>query len=121
MLSELINQTCWIVTRPGSGDGDSYYGAEADETAATAVETVCEIQQRRRDEPNAEGELSKTDWLGIFPLDVVLKSSSAVVTEDRGTFELEGDPWKVWDPFAQQYDHVEADLVRVSGPEDDLS
>lgn len=120
-LATLLNQTCWIVTRPGSGDGDSYYGDQADETDPTAVETVCEVQQRRRDEDEAQGELSSGTWDGFFPAGTDLNTASAVIVEGEGTFELVGDPWRARNPRTQVFGQVEATLIRTAGPEDAAS
>lgn len=117
-LSTLLNRTCWVVTRSGSGDADSYYGSESSETAETAVETVCEVQQQRRDEAEDQGELSESHWLGVFPAGTALDSASAVVVEGLGEFELVGAPWPARNPRTQAESHVEATLVRTAGPED---
>lgn len=104
------------MTRTGE---DNYYSDTAE--AESAVESVCEVQQRRRNEDADQGETSDSDWLGIFPAGTSLDTAAAVIVEDLGTFELVGAPWPVRNPRTQKESHLEATLNRTAGPQDDAS
>ena len=109
MIAALINRPCTIVSRSASADGDDY--GNAIDTEST-IDTVCEIQQRRRDEPADQGELSSTDWLGFFPAGTALDTGDAVQV-DGERFELVGDPWPVRNPRTRAVSHIEASLRKV--------
>lgn len=114
-LSQLLNRPCWVVQRSDTGDVDELGNEEPSETE---VETVCEIQQVQRDEDETQGELSDTDWLGVFPAGTALDTGDAVKVEGLGKFELTGAPWAVRNPRTQTESHVEATLRRVAGDDD---
>jgi hypothetical protein len=115
VIDDLINRPCTIISRSESGDTDELGNDIAD---VNEVVTVCEVQQRRRDEPDAHGEVSDTLWDGFFLAGTELTTADAVRPEGLGEFELVGDPWPVRDPLTQQESHVEATLRRVAGAED---
>ena len=108
-LAELINQPCTIVRRSEAEEEE--FGEPT--RTETRVETVCHIQQRRRDEPGALGEVSETDWLAFFMPDEQLRTGDAVETEGW-VYELIGDPW-VADQGSPEVHHIEATLRRVAG------
>lgn len=109
MLSQLLNRPCTIVHRTASGDSDAYGNATATETT---TDTVCELQQRRRDEPDAQGEFSDTEWLLILPAATTIDTSD-VVRVDGDSFEVVGDPWAARNPRTGVQSHVEATLRRA--------
>lgn len=86
----LISTPCVILRREGSENVDDYGDPVVTETE---FETVCELQQLRRDEPAAEGELGVSTWIIFFPVNTEVDTSDAVVVAGQGTFELVGDPW----------------------------
>lgn len=109
MLSQLLNRPCTITSRTASGEIDE----SGDETyTPTTVETVCELQQRRRDEPDAQGEFSDTDWLIFLPAGTAIDTSDTV-TVDGVTYEVVGDPWPARNPRTQTVSHVEASLRKA--------
>lgn len=113
--ADLINRTCWITRRSESDDTDDF-GNEI--PTETVTQSVCEVQQQRREEPGDEGELSDTTWVGFFLPTEVLNSGDSVSVEGIGSFELVGDPWTARWPDAQVDSHVEATLRRTEGPAD---
>lgn len=108
-LTALLNRPCTITTR-ADGTADDGYGNPT--PVATTVTTVCELQQKTRDEPADEGELSVTQWLAIFPAGTILPTS-ATVTIDGQVYEVIGDSWAARNPRTQQPSHVEATLKRA--------
>lgn len=111
----LINRPCTLVRRSPSGATDDYGRALRGETR---IETVCELQQARRDEPSDQADLSVTLWSAFFlPGDDVRTGDALVV--DGVEYEMVGDPWDARSPFAgSRLDHVEATVKRAGGRRD---
>lgn len=111
MISQLINRDCKLIRRSDTGEEDELGNTIPTETV---VETVCELQQRRRDEPDMGGEVSQTDWVAFFlPTEDVDTNDLLVV--DGLAYELVGDPWTVRDPLAGTDSHIEASVERAGG------
>lgn len=112
MLTQLINRSCQIVRRSASDDIDDYGNEEPVEIV---VNTVCEIQQRRRQEH--DDAVAETDWIGFFLPDEDIDSGDSVLV-DTGEFEVIGDPWPVRSPRVGEVSHIEASLKRTAGSDD---
>lgn len=80
------------------------------------VETFCSFQQRRRDEPDGEGETSATEWNLFLPYGTEINTGDAVRVKGR-VYELVGDPWDA-DEGSRSLWHVAATVRRVSGAGD---
>jgi hypothetical protein len=115
MLTDLLNRPCLIVNRAPDG-GRSRYGAET--TSETVTSTVCELQQRQRDEDTVAGDVSRTSWLLVLPAGTEVRQDSQVVV-DGDTFEVDGEPWEARNPRTKAVSHVEVSVVRTTGPDDD--
>lgn len=112
LLNSLINRPCKIVRRSPSGEIDEYGDEEPTEAI---VDTVCEIQQRARDEDELAGELSDTLWTVFFlPGEQVGTGDQLIV--DGQVYEFVGEPWDARNPRLQAASHIEA-TVRRTGPE----
>ncbi len=131
-LSQLLSIPCTVHRRSSSvddekvvaGDNRDTYGnpippgvdtSPVDETYD--LETVCELQQRRRDEPGDAGEMSDTFWNLFLPAGVDVDTSDSVTVDGYGSFEVVGDPWPARNPRTRLQHHVEA-TVRRTGPEE---
>ena len=115
-LSTLINRPCILSRRLPTGSEDAYGNVVPNEQN---IETLCEIQQRRRDEPDAQGEFSDTEWLGFFlPADSV--HTGDVVTVDSEEYEVVGEPWRARNPRTKATQHTEATLRRTAGDMDEV-
>jgi hypothetical protein len=110
-LARLINRPCTIVRRSGSGDVDEL-GDEVE--GETRVESVCEVQQRQREEPAALGEISDTRWVAFLPAGTEIDTGDAIDL-DGDLYELVGDPWRARNPRTGAESHVEATVRRVAG------
>lgn len=104
----LIRTPCTIIRRSDVGDVDEDNNEIPGETP---VETLCNLQQVRRDEPASEGELSVTAWNCYFPAGTELTTADAVEIEGH-LYELAGDPWDA-NQGSAAVNHVEATLVRT--------
>lgn len=113
-LATLINRPCAIIRRTNTGTTDDL-GNEIPSEAA--VETVCEIQQRSRDEQDDQGELSETVWNVFLPAGTVIHNGDAIVV-DGAEYELVGEPWAARNPRTQAESHLELTVKRTRGDED---
>lgn len=111
-IASPLTRPCTILRLTLDGDEENDYG---DPIAGEPVEieTVCELQQRDRDEGDRQGELSDTLWNLYLPAGTVLGSADTVVV-DGDTYELVGDPWPAWDRVVGAIDHVEATVRRTA-------
>lgn len=112
-LSALLNRSLTIVSRSDSGTIDEYGG---DIPTEVLTQTVGELQQVRRDEPIAEGEMSDTRWLLVLPGATAIDTGDAVIVDDE-LFEVVGAPWPARNPRTGVVSHVEATLRRTAGDE----
>jgi hypothetical protein len=111
MLATLINRPCKLIRRSESGTTDDYGN---DIPSEIVVDTVCELQQRRRDEPSDQGELSDTVWDAFFLPTEDVRTDDALVV-DGGLYEFVGDPWTVRNPRTAADSHIEATARRAGG------
>lgn len=107
-LSTLLNTPITIIQR-GNADEDTFGRRNSNETP---VETVGELQQTQRSEPNTEGEFSDTSWLLILPADTSIDTGDAVEADGQ-TFEVVGAPWEARNPRTQAPSHIEVTLRRT--------
>lgn len=115
-IATLLNRPCVITRRSSAGGEIDDYGGE--KPGEQTVQTVCQIQQIRRAEPGADGEMSITDWVGFFPTGTALRTADMVTTDD-GDYEVVGDPWQAMEGSPSVW-HVEATLRKVSGSDDEI-
>lgn len=116
-LAQMINTPCTILRRSASGSRNKYGGKSK---VDTPVETVCELQQRRRDEQGDQGELSDTFYLAIFPAGTEIRTGDGLVVAGH-EYEMIGDPWRARNPRTQAESHIEATVRRTAGDEDEGS
>lgn len=114
-ISHLLTRTCTIISRSSSGEEDDYGN---DIQTETVTQTVCDIQQRQRDEPGDQGEVSVTGWLLILPPSTTLRTGDSVVIDGGHEYEVVGDPWPAYSPLTRTEHHVEASVSRVAGDEE---
>jgi hypothetical protein len=112
-LTTLLSTTCTIVRRTDSGATDDDGNAIKTETP---YQTVCSLQQVRRDEPPASGELSVTLWDLFLPTGTAIDTSDAVIV-DGAVYEVVGQPWDATEGSAGVH-HVEATVKKSMGAEE---
>lgn len=111
MIAAPLTRPCTILRHTDSGTVNDYgdpIAGDPDETV-----TVCELQQRQRDEGDQQGELSDTHWNLYLPAGVVIGTADTVLVDGQA-YELVGDPWPAWDRVVQRVDHVEATVRRTA-------
>lgn len=116
-LETLVNRTCKIVRRLPSDDYDKY-GREI--PLEDIVDTVCELQQQRRDEPDDQGELSDTRWNLFVKPGTDLRTGDAVIV-DGEEYEMVGDPWTARNPRTKAVSHLECTLRRTAASDDEAA
>jgi hypothetical protein len=104
----LFSRDCTIIRRTAGTALDQYGNALA---GTVHVQTKCELQQIRRDEPEAQGEFSITTWNLYLPIGGTIDTSDVVVI-DGATYELVGDPWYA-NTGTTQVHHVEATVTKA--------
>lgn len=109
----LLTRPCTLILRTDSGERDRHNNPIRDEAE---IETLCELQQRRRDEPGDHGELSDTLWDLFLPAGTIAETIDAI-NVDGQRFEFVGDPWRVRNPRTKLVSHVEATVRRTAGVE----
>jgi hypothetical protein len=110
-VARMLKTPCTIIRR-SVVDDDSF----DQEAAPEEFETVCSLQQRRRDETD-DGDLSTTLW------DLTLLHGTTFDTGDAARvngrfFEAVGEPWSAEEGSRSMW-HVEATVRRVAGTDDD--
>ncbi len=113
-LTTLLSKPCTIIAKSPSDEVSRFGNVLYDETETA---TVCELQQRRREEPEDAGELSVTVWDLFLPIGTVLHTDDTVVV-DGLEYEVTGEPWDARTGSATVW-HVEATVVRARGADDE--
>lgn len=114
-LAALLNRPLTLVRRSYLGETDEYGG---DIPTETSVAVVGELQQVRRDEPDAEGELSDTMWTLFLPAGTDVNTGDAVICDGQ-VYEVVGDPWNARNPRTQVESHIECSLRRTGNAGDE--
>lgn len=113
-FSNLLTTSVTIIPR-SRADGDDDF-SDPTPTEGTEVTVLGALQQRSRDEPNGQGDLSDTDWLLILPAGTAIDRTDAVRVDGRG-YEVIGEPWSVTDHRTGATHHLEVSLNRTGNDE----
>lgn len=105
----LIATPCTIVRRTAGGDIDELGNPIATEET---TETVCELQQKRSDEPVTEGEFGTSVWDCFFPSGTIIDTTDGVIVDPHGVFEVVGNPWHA-NQGSAAVNHVATTLKRT--------
>lgn len=111
-VNRMLRTPCTILRRVP--DGEDSFGNPTYTTEE--VETVCALQQRRRDEHEEGGELSDTLWSLYLPPGTALDTGESVEVKGR-TYEVVGEPWDAQEGSRSMW-HVEATCRRTAGAGD---
>ena len=110
-----MNRTATILNR-SEGETEDRFGEP--ENTDSAVEVLCDLQQRQRDEREGESETSDADWNLFLPAGTTFRTGDAVVV-DGLVYEAVGAPWPVWNPSIRGISHIECTVRRTAGTGDD--
>jgi hypothetical protein len=113
MITKLLNIPCTISQPSSDDDGPTDVYGNPTGGDPTVTETVCELQQQRRTEPDADGELSDTTWLLVLPAGTQLDTAATVIVNDTA-YEVVGDPWPARNPRTRREHHIEATVRRTA-------
>jgi hypothetical protein len=108
-----LNQPCTI-THVAQNGAEDPYGNPTETTTTTELDGApgCWIVQGKRDDVTLLTNQQSEVFTGYFPAGTQLDGSDRV-TVDGATFEVQGPPWRAFNPLAAAVDFVEATLVRV--------
>lgn len=109
-LSRMINRPCSIIRRTASGAQDEL-GNETETTSEVA--TVCELQQQSGFRSESADEVSDLRWILFLLPGEEIGLGDSVRIDGEGEFEVYGEPWRVWNPSARTYSHIEAAVRRT--------
>lgn len=112
-ITTLLNRVCTLVYRTEDGTPDAFGNPTID---IVSLQSVCELQQRQRDDRTVAGEVTTTSWAVYLPAATDLDDLAAVIV-DGYVYELDGPPWAARNPRTQTVSHVEATAVRAAGSE----
>jgi hypothetical protein len=111
--NRMMNTPCTILRREATGEdkyGDPIF-------KDVAVQTVCALQQRRREEHDEGGEVSDTLSDLFLPTGTEVGAGDAILV--RGwEYEVVGEPWSAEEGSPSLW-HVEATVQRTTGTGDD--
>jgi hypothetical protein len=106
-LDHLLTRPATMLLRARTGEDEA--GDPTYDVVERAV--VCELQQTSSGEEHEGGSLV-TRFRVWLPADVELDGWDAIVV-DGDTYEVDGDPSRVWNPLTQTVHHVEGEVVRA--------
>lgn len=80
-----------------------------------AVPTVYYMEQRRADERLEDRDTRITDYLLVLPATATFTARDRFQDADDAVYEVDGDPWHVWNPRTDSLHHIEATVRRIEG------
>lgn len=114
MIESLITRSCTLVIR-GDEDETDFGVLDPEEER---IETLCYLEQKRREEDDDQGEFSESDWLACFRSDEEIPDTASALVVEQSVYEFVGAPWPVQDPELGRVSHIEA-TVRYTGAEEE--
>lgn len=114
-LTALLNRDCTIIRRTTSGTLDADGN---DVPGETEVQTVCCLQQARREEPAGQGEVSDTEWRVYLAFNESVHTGDAIEVGGE-SFEVVGEPWRAQDGSEDMW-HLEVTVRRTAGSSDEV-
>lgn len=112
-ITRLLNRPCTIVNHDKTGEEDKYGDPI---TEPIEIQTVCELQQRDRDEH--DDAIADSSWLLVLPAGTDVRSTSSVKV-DGVTYELVGEPWPARNPRTQAESQIECAVRRSEGGDEE--
>lgn len=104
----LLNLPCSIVNRSFQTRDEMGNDVASEST----VTTVCELQQRQRDEEDEQ--VTEGSYLLVVPVGTVIGAADSV-SVDGVEYQVSGQPWEVRNPRTETVSHIEATVMRVAG------
>lgn len=108
MTPRYVNRPC-TVTTVTNGDRDDFGDYEPVETER---DTVVYIDQRRASERTDGASIGDEVWFGMLPADDPITEADRI-TVDGETYEVDGPPWRVFNPRLRKVTQVEVRLRRT--------
>lgn len=92
--------------------GTDRYGNTVPSTASS-VAIVGYLEQLQSVETMTDRDVSVGDWVAYLPADTAVNAQDRIVFGSQ-TFEVDGEPWQVYNPRIRQVSHLQAKLKVVS-------
>lgn len=108
-VNRMIKTPCVVLRRP-AGEEEEFGQPDP---KPEEVETRCALQQQRRTEHDAAGELSDTLWNLFLPFGTEIGTGDSVRVEDR-EYDVVGEPWQAQEGSRSLW-HVAATVRRTEG------
>ena len=112
-LHSLLNQPLSIQTMQASTTADAY-GNKGVATFGTPTNAVGFIEQVTSTEDLLNRDTTKTYWKCFLPAGTVVGHLDRIIFGSQ-TFEVDGEPWIVWNPGKREVSHVVCNLVTING------
>lgn len=108
-IRKFLNQPLTLQKNTGSTDR---YGNTVPATAST-TSIVGYLEQMQSVETMTDRDVSVGDWVAYLPVGTDVNAQDRIVFGSQ-TFEVDGEPWQVYNPRIRQVDHLQAKLKVVS-------
>ena len=112
-LRSLLNQPIAIQTMAPSSSPDDY-GNKPLIASGTSTIVLGFIEQMTTAEDLLNRDTTKTHWKCFLPAGTVIGHLDRL-TFGSQTFEVDGEPWVVWNPGRQTVSHIVCELVSING------
>lgn len=99
------------VTAPGADAPDEYGNLKP--TAGVAVQELGFLEMKSTQETLLNRDTTVTKWHAMLMPDSTVTALSTV-TFNGQTFQVDGEPWRVFNPRTAVVSHIEVDLTVVS-------
>lgn len=108
-IRKFLNQP---LTLQKNGATTDRYGNTVPSTTSTQS-TLGYLEQLQSVETLADRDVSVGDWVAYLPADLNINAQDRIVFGSQ-TFEVDGEPWQVYNPRIRQVSHLQAKLKVVS-------
>ena len=108
-IRKFLNQPLTLQKNAATTDR---YGNTVPSTSST-VSTAGYLEQVQSVETMTDRDVSVGDWVVYLPADLIVNAQDRIVFGTQ-TFEVDGEPWQVYNPRVRQVSHQQAKLKVVS-------
>lgn len=112
-LANILNQPITIQTMAAATVADDY-GNKKPAASGSPTSALAFIEQLTSAEDLLNRDTTKTHWRCFLPKGTAIGHLDRI-TFGSQTFEVDGEPWVVWNPGRQKISHVVCFLVSING------
>jgi hypothetical protein len=111
-LSRLMTQP--LTVQAMGAVGYDIYGSEIPGAVGAPVAVNGYLEQSTTVEVVLNRDTTVTTWKAYLPASVVITPLS-IINFQAQVFQVDGEPWDVWNPRTKAVDHIECKLIVVKG------